>query len=133
MVVVGVERGAEHDDPAAVRHRPHHRMQGRVHLGQGRDVPDAGGVQHHGGRPSVVRGESGALQDRADAGVRLPGRQVEQAAVEPGPAGRAAVQLGWARQPEPAGQEAAGCGAGEAEVTVGHACLPGGRHVLTLE
>ncbi len=89
MVVGGVERRAEHDDPAALGDRPDDGVQGGVHLVEVRDGAHPGGVQDdRGGLPvGLVRGEPGAGED---------GREVEAEA----PAVR------WSSPPSSAGRSA---------------------------
>lgn len=93
-----------------------------MHPGERVDVPYAGGVEDDGGGAAVlVPGEARAGQDGGEAEVRLAGGEVEQAPVE-----GVAPEFRGLRQAQPAGEETAGRGAGEAEIAVGHVCLPGG-------
>jgi hypothetical protein len=91
VVVVGVQGRAQHDDPAAARDRPDDGVEGRVHLGEGLDVPYPGGVEDDGGR--FVGGPGRQLragEDRFEIEVRLAGREVAQTAGQGGGRGGSA-------------------------------------------
>ncbi len=83
VVVGGVERGAEHDHPAARGDGPYDGVERGVHFGERVDVPDAGGVEDDGGGASgVVRAEARAGEYGGEVEIRLARGEVQQAAGE---------------------------------------------------
>ncbi len=94
MVVGGVERGAEYDDPAALGDGPDDGVQGGVHPVEVLDGAYAGGVQDDGGGPprGLVGGESGAGEDGGEGEAGGARGEVEQPAVQRRPLGRSGDQ-----------------------------------------
>ncbi|MGX1242599.1 hypothetical protein RKD46_003703 [Streptomyces pseudovenezuelae] len=77
MVVGGIERCAQDDDPSARGDRAHDRVQGRVDLREPLDVPDPGGVEEDRGG-GVRRG-----RELRPGQLRLARRELEHPALEP--------------------------------------------------
>jgi hypothetical protein len=139
VMVGGVQGRAEHHDPPALGDRPYDGVEGRVHLGERVDVTDTGGVENDGDGPLAfgATGASGAGvrpfatgarprpgQDGCEVQVGLARREMQQLPSERRLFGTPAPQPHRLRQPEPAGQEPAGGGAGETQVAVGHRPTP---------
>ncbi|GFN04740.1 hypothetical protein Smic_32960 [Streptomyces microflavus] len=123
MVVVGRRHRTEDDDPPARGQGAYDGVQGGV------DVPEPGGRGDPRGVEDDRGGPVGVADDREPGpGKRLrhprdrrrPRRQVQQRPLQVRGLQGPAAQWGGLRQAEPAGEEAAGCCAGEVQIAIGH-------------